>query len=48
MATYETGTVLTCTHQDCGCRVRIEVPCHCPGADGPYRCSCGADMVTVG
>jgi len=43
-----TGTVLTCTHEDCGCRVRVEVECDCPDAGGPYQCTCGAEMVAVG
>lgn len=47
MANNEAGTLLTCTHEDCGCRVRIEVACHCPGASGPYRCTCGDDMVVA-
>ena len=46
MATHEAGTVLTCGHDDCGCRVRIEVPCHCEGGE-PYRCTCGDDLVPV-
>ncbi|WP_343600725.1 metallothionein [Mycobacterium sp.] len=48
MADDATGTVLTCAHGDCGCRVRIEVPCHCTGAGAPYRCTCGDEMVTAG
>ncbi|MGH3971619.1 MAG: metallothionein, partial [Mycobacterium sp.] len=28
MASYEEGTVLTCGHEGCGCRVRIEAECH--------------------
>lgn len=49
MARYAEGTVLTCTHEDCACRVLIQTECHCPGAaDGtPYRCACGAEMVPV-
>jgi hypothetical protein len=41
------GTLLTCVHDDCGCRVRVEVECDCPDAGGPYRCTCGAEMVSV-
>lgn len=48
MATYESGTVLTCGHGDCGCRVRIESACHCAGAGEAYRCTCGAELVAVG
>jgi hypothetical protein len=44
---YQPGAVLTCTHDDCGCRVRVEVECHCPDAGDAYRCTCGAEMVTV-
>lgn len=47
MPNYPTGTVLTCGHGDCGCRIRIEAECHCAGADGSYVCSCGAPMVEV-
>lgn len=47
MAINEAGTLLTCTHPDCGCRVRIEVPCRCEGAGDTYRCCCGADLVRV-
>jgi hypothetical protein len=43
---YEAGTVLSCGHDGCGCRVRIEVPCHCPG-DQAYVCKCGDEMVVV-
>ena len=46
--TYETGTLLTCTHEDCGCRVMIQVPCGCEGADDSnYTCACGAKLVPV-
>ena len=46
--TDETGTVLTCSHEDCGCRVVIEVPCNCEGAAGTnYICACGAALVPV-
>lgn len=49
MAQYDEGTVLTCTHQGCGCRVVVRVACHCPGSDeGPgYQCACGAALVPV-
>lgn len=43
---YKAGTMLSCGHDGCGCRVRIEVPCHCSG-DGAYVCTCGDDMVEV-
>jgi hypothetical protein len=47
MATYTTGTVLTCGHGECGCRVRVESECDCEGAGAPYVCTCGAQMVEV-
>ena len=47
MANYATGTVLTCSHGECGCRVRIESECHCPHADESYVCRCGEVMVEV-
>ena len=47
MANYEEGTLLTCGHEGCGCRVRIEVACHCPGSGEPYRCTCGDELVPV-
>ncbi|MFL0277165.1 MULTISPECIES: metallothionein [unclassified Mycobacterium] len=47
MANYEDGTVLTCGHDGCGCRVRIETACHCSGANVSYRCTCGDELVPV-
>lgn len=47
MANYEAGTVLTCSHEGCGCRVRIESACHCEGAGAAYRCTCGDELVAV-
>ncbi|MDQ3763118.1 MAG: metallothionein [Actinomycetota bacterium] len=47
MANYASGTVLTCGHGECGCRVRIESECHCTNADEPYVCRCGEQMVEV-
>lgn len=41
------GTVLTCSHGDCGCRIRVEAECHCEGAGGAYVCTCGAPMVEL-
>ena len=43
---YEAGTLLSCGHDGCGCRVRIEVACHCSG-DQAYVCKCGDEMVEV-
>jgi metallothionein len=42
----EAGTLLSCGHDGCGCRVRIEVACHCAG-DQAYVCKCGDEMVVV-
>jgi metallothionein len=49
MATkYEAGTLLTCTHEGCGCRVLIQEECNCEGADSAnYTCACGAPLVPV-
>jgi metallothionein len=47
MGSYEAGTLLTCKHEGCGCRVRIEAECHCADAVEAYRCSCGTEMVPV-
>ena len=47
MRSYQPGAVLTCSHGDCGCRIRVEVECDCPNAGDAYRCTCGAEMVAV-
>lgn len=47
MPDYPQGTVLTCGHGDCGCRVVIDAECHCEGAGAPYVCTCGAPMVEL-
>jgi metallothionein len=49
MPQYVEGMVLTCTHEDCACRVRIESECHCPGvtSESQYTCACGAPLVPV-
>ena len=48
MGSYPPGALQTCIHDDCGCRVRVEVECTCPDAgDYPYRCTCGAVMVNA-
>lgn len=44
---YSKGTVLTCGHEGCGCRVRIEEECHCPSGDQGYTCTCGEPMVAL-
>jgi len=46
--THEEGTLLTCAHEGCGCRVLIQAPCNCEGADSAnYTCACGAPLVPV-
>lgn len=47
MAQFTKGTVLTCGHEDCGCRIRIDEECHCPSGAQTYTCACGAPMVEV-
>lgn len=48
MANYPQGSVLTCAHDGCDCRVEIKNECHCSSAEsGTYRCACGAEMVPV-
>ena len=47
MADYAQGTVLTCSHGDCDCRVRIETECHCTDAGTSYVCTCGVPMVEL-
>ncbi|HEU0088137.1 MAG TPA: metallothionein [Pseudonocardiaceae bacterium] len=47
MPQYRKGTVLTCEHADCDCRVRIEEECHCPTGGDSYMCACGAPLVEV-
>ncbi len=44
---YSKGALLTCEHEGCGCRVRIEEECHCPSGDRAYVCACGAPLVEV-
>ncbi len=43
------GTVLTCAHEKCGCRVLVQEVCHCGGvtAESTYMCACGAPLVPV-
>jgi hypothetical protein len=45
MTQYTKGTVLTCEHEECGCRVHIDAECRCPSGDGVYTCACGAPLV---
>ena len=37
--------MLTCGHEGCGCAVRIEAACNCPGGGGEYVCICGSRLV---
>ena len=47
-ADFPEGTVLTCGHEGCGCRVVVQHACECVSAPGaPYTCSCGSPMVIV-
>jgi hypothetical protein len=43
-ATNRAGTVLTCSNDDCECRLRIEAPC--PHGD-TYTCACGHPFEVV-
>jgi hypothetical protein len=36
--TIEAGSLLTCTNDDCPCRIVVQVPC--PHGDD-YTCACG-------
>ena len=47
MSKYAGGTILTCTHEDCNCRVLIQAERHCPEVtdESTHRCSCGAEPV---
>ncbi|MGQ0778983.1 MAG: hypothetical protein ACT4NY_31990 [Pseudonocardiales bacterium] len=47
MTQYSQGTVLTCEHEECSCRVRIDEECHCLPEGQVYICACGAPMVEV-
>jgi hypothetical protein len=47
MTQYRMGTVLTCGHEGCGCRVRIDEECHCPSGDQSYICACGTPLVEL-
>ena len=42
------GTVLTCSHAHCGCRIVVTSACGCDHEDGAtYTCACGAPMQPV-
>lgn len=49
MPDYPRGTVMTCTHEGCGCRVVIENECHCSEVtpESTYVCACGAPLLPV-
>jgi metallothionein len=47
MTDYAKGSVLTCGHDGCGCRVLVEVECHCAEGSQAYRCTCGEELVAV-
>jgi hypothetical protein len=47
MTLFKQGTVLTCEHEECGCRVRIDEECHCPSGSQSYTCACGTPMVVM-
>ena len=47
MTDYAKGTVLTCGHGGCGCRVLVEVECHCAEGSQAYRCTCGEELVAA-
>ena len=44
MATVVKGTALTCGHEGCGCQIRIDEVCNCPGGGAQYTCRCGAAL----
>lgn len=43
--TVAAGTLLTCTNDDCTCRLRVEEPC--PHGE-TYTCACGHPFTEVG
>ena len=44
--TYVAGTLLTCEHEHCGCRILVQEQCNCEGSDDSnYTCGCGAKLV---
>jgi hypothetical protein len=44
---YSKGTVLTCAHEGCGCRVCIDKECQCPSGERVYTCACGAPLIEL-
>ncbi|HTW08283.1 MAG TPA: metallothionein [Acidimicrobiales bacterium] len=49
MSRYQAGTIMTCTHEECHCRVVIVDECDCPGVaeDKTYMCACGTPLVRL-
>jgi hypothetical protein len=47
MATVAQGTVLSCGHEGCGCRVVIQEECHCTPDGTAYICICGSPLEPV-
>jgi hypothetical protein len=47
MANFPEGTVLTCVHEGCECRIRIESECTCAEAGAAYVCTCGVPMIEI-
>ena len=47
MNNYPRETLLSCIHEECPCRIRVEVECTCPDAGEAYKCSCGAEMIAL-
>jgi hypothetical protein len=47
VARFEKGVLLTCPHEGCGCRVRVEEVRECRADGDHYTCVCGAPMVVV-
>ena len=44
MASVAKGTALTCGHEGCGCQIRVDEVCNCPGGGDHYTCRCGAPL----
>ena len=44
MTSVTRGTALTCGHDGCGCQIRIDQVCNCPGGGDHYTCRCGAAL----
>ncbi|HEV7721078.1 MAG TPA: hypothetical protein VGO60_07325 [Iamia sp.] len=44
MTAATTGSILTCTNDDCPCRIEVQVPC--PHGE-TYSCACGHPFVSA-